>query len=108
MFFIFVSFLFVSVLHHSYLNHWLIKNERSKSVFLDQPLTERRDVSLALAQCGRVCVYRVSAEHEFMVMRNGRTEHELSIGQPLQLDRFTPCLERPQIALPHPAPHRPP
>src|SRR5258708_19902076 len=100
MFFIFVSFLFVSVLHHSYLNHWLIKNERSKSVFLDQPLTERRDVSLALAQCGRVCVYRVSAEHEFMVMRNGRTEHELSIGKRLEFAPFLPFLHTPPIAFP--------
>ena len=70
-----------------------------KSRFI-QALANRRDLGLALAQCVRACVYRVVAEHEFMVVRNGRAEHEFSIGQRLEFDRFVRGLESRQIALP--------
>ena len=55
---------------------------------------------LALAKCARRRVDRVVAEEEIVLVRSGRAENELAIGERLEFDRFARWLESREIPVP--------
>jgi hypothetical protein len=54
-----------------------------------------RNVRLGVAQRGARCVDRVGAEDEIVLVRDGRTENEFSVGLRLELDRLARTDRRP-------------
>jgi len=73
---------------------------RLKTAFPDEALPDRRDMRFAIFERGRRRVDRVVAEGEIVLVRRGRAENELSVGQGLELDRFARGLESHEVAVP--------
>ena len=71
-----------------------------KSALLNQARSDRRDTSLALAECISARVYGVVAKDEVVIVPGGRADNKLRIGSSRELDRVVRGLERRQVAVP--------
>src|SRR5713101_6233311 len=71
-----------------------------KPAFLNKALFDRRDVRLGIAKRVRRRVDRVVAEDEIVLVRSGRAENELAIGQRFEFDRFARWLESREVPVP--------
>ena len=74
--------------------------KRLQTAFLNEALLDRRDVRLAIAKRVRRRVDRVVAGDEIVLVRSGRAENELGIGQRFEFHRFARRLESREIPVP--------
>src|SRR5713226_7368677 len=84
------------------LSVWLKMSRASilQTAFLNKALFDRRDVRLGIAKRVRRRVDRVVAEDEIVLVRSGRAENELAIGQRFEFDRFARWLESREVPVP--------
>src|SRR5207253_11356007 len=71
-----------------------------QTAFLNEALLDRRDVRLAIAKSFRRRVNRVVAGDEVVLVRNGRAENELAIGQRVEVDRVARRFEGGEVPVP--------
>ena len=67
---------------------------------MSEALLDRRDVRLAIAKRVRRRVDRVVAGDEIVLVRSGRAENELGVGQRFKIDRFARRLESREVPVP--------
>src|ERR1700674_6059935 len=71
-----------------------------QTAFLNEAFLDRRDVRLAIAKRVRRRVDRVIAEDQIVLVRSGRAENELGIGQRLEFNPFARRVESRKLSVP--------
>ena len=71
-----------------------------QTAFLNEALLDRRDVRLGIAKRVRRRVDRVVPQDEIVLVRSGRAENELGIGQRHEFHRFARRLESREVPVP--------
>jgi hypothetical protein len=71
-----------------------------QTAFLNEARPDRRNVRLGVAKRVRRGMDRVVPQDEIVLVRSGRAENELGIGQCFEFDRFARRLESREVPVP--------